>query len=78
MCREQPECTNPYSENCRMCEQVMQDTQKEYNKRIRATNKLGLRFEETNRFREPRTFGKRTRKEDLWGTPNNMQQNLSN
>ena len=69
MCRDQPGCNpdattgNPYGEDCRMCYDVMRDTQKEYNNRIRATNKLGLRFE------EPRTFAKRTRKEDLRGTP---------
>ena len=47
-----------------MCEHVMREYMQEYNKRVRTTNKLGLRFEETNRFREPGTFGKRTRKED--------------
>ena len=49
MCRDQLECrNNAYSEDCRMCKEVMKDTQNEYNKRIRATNKL--RFGETNRF----------------------------
>ena len=78
ICRDQSECMNPNSQDCRMCEQVIRDTQKEYNKRVRTTNKLGLRFEETNRFGEPRTFGKQTRKEDLRRTPNNMQQNFPN
>ena len=41
-----------------MCEQVMRQYMREYDKRVRTTNKLGLRFEETNRFREPNTFGK--------------------
>ena len=57
------ECiTNPNSQDCMMCEQVMRDTQKEYNKRVRTTNKLGLRFEKTNRFGVPRTYGKRPRR----------------
>ena len=65
ICRNQHECmTKPWGEECKMCKHVMQEYMQEYNKRVRTTNKLGLRFEETNRFREPGTFGKRTRKED--------------
>ena len=41
-----------------MCEQVMRKYMQECNKRVWTTNKLGLTFEETNRFREPGTFGK--------------------
>ena len=41
-----------------MCGHVMREYMQEYNKRVRTTNKLGVRFEETNRFRVPNTFGK--------------------
>ena len=59
ICRDQSECiTNQTSQDCKMCEQVMREYMQEYNKRVRTTNKLGLRFEETNRFREPGMFGK--------------------
>ena len=51
ICRDQPECKNRHHPECKMCEQVVRETQKEYNERVRTINKLGG-------FRGPRTFGK--------------------
>ena len=46
-CRDQPECRNqPKGQDCKMCERVVRDTQKEYNERVRTINKLGLRFKD--------------------------------